>query len=68
MNAAAPQETLDWISKDFADILPQNDVVQVLGDSADPEPLLAHMPHISFTFKAGAYARLKELIDVVNDF
>ena len=68
LNTVAPQDTLDWISKDFADILPEGDVEQAVSDPKDPEPMLVQMPRISFTFKSGAFARLKELIDVVNDF
>lgn len=68
LNAVAPQETLEWMGEDFADIMPENDVTQLPGDPNDPEPMLAQMPRITFTFKSGAFARLKELIDVVNDF
>ena len=58
---------LDWIRHDYTDIMPKGDLVQLEEDSADPEPLLAAMPRLNFTLKRGDYARLKDLIDVVND-
>lgn len=68
LNNPASQELLDWIRADFADLMPLADLEQkVDGDGSDPEPMLAQLPRLSFTFRSGAYARLKELIDVVND-
>ncbi|MBQ2814404.1 MAG: TIGR00730 family Rossman fold protein [Akkermansia sp.] len=68
LNNPASQELLDWIKADFADLMPLSDLEQnVDGDDSDPEPMLAKLPRLSFSFKSGAYARLKELMDVVND-
>ena len=41
--------------------------VEIIGDENDPEPALAQMPRLHFTFKRGDYARLKDLIDIIND-
>lgn len=60
-------ETLQWLREGFADLMPQGDLVQSPGGSDDPEPLLASLPRLAFTLKRGNYARLKELIDAIND-
>ncbi len=58
---------LNWMRFDYTDIMPDGDLVQMEGDDADPEPMLAALPRLRFTLKRGDYARLKDLIDVVND-
>ena len=58
---------LDWIRYDYTDIMPKADLTQIIGDENDPEPALAQMPRLHFTFKRGDYARLKDLIDIIND-
>lgn len=60
-------KTLAWIRETFTDIMPQGDLELLESDSADPEPLLAALPRLHFTLRRGNYARLKELIDVIND-
>lgn len=62
-----PQDNINWMFKDFGDIMPLGDLKQLDSDPTDPEPLLAPMPRLHFTFKRGLYARLRELIDVIND-
>ena len=62
-----PEKLLEWICHDFTDIMPQNDLLQLEEDEADLEPMLAVLPRLRFTLKRGDYARLKDLIDVVND-
>ena len=60
-------ESLQWLRDDFADLMPQSDLLQSPQSEDDPEPKLANLPRLSFTFKRGNYARLKELIDAIND-
>lgn len=68
LNTEVSEELLNWMRADYADIMPLGDLVQRLGgDDSDPESKLSQLPRLSFTFRSGAYARLKELIDVVND-
>ena len=62
------EEQLDWMRRDYADIMPQGDLQQFTeGDPTDPEPRLAELPRLRFVFKRGAFPRLRELIDVIND-
>lgn len=58
---------LDWIRYDYADLMPKADLIQLSVDEEDPEPALASMPRLRFTLKRGDYARLKDLIDIIND-
>lgn len=58
---------LDWIRADYEDLMPKGDLEQLAGDSADPEPALAALPRLRFTLKRGDYARLRDLIDIIND-
>lgn len=58
---------MDWIRHDYTDIMPANDLVQLEGDENDPDPRLAACPRIRFTLKRGDFARLHDLIDIVND-
>ena len=60
-------ETLQWLRSDFADLMPQEDLQLLPRGEDDPEPLLAELPRLSFTLQRGNYARLKELIDAIND-
>ncbi|MCH5284519.1 MAG: TIGR00730 family Rossman fold protein [Akkermansiaceae bacterium] len=61
------EKNLAWIRESFADLMPQGDLVQQEQGAEDPEPLLANLPRLHFTLKRGNYARLKELIDAIND-
>ena len=40
---------------------------QLAGDEHDPEPMLVNLPRLRFTLRRGRYARLRELIDAIND-
>ena len=60
-------KTLDWIRKTFADLIPKADLVQLSCDETDPEPRLVQLPRLRFTLRRGNYARLRELIDLIND-
>jgi len=62
-----PEKYLGWMMKDYADLMPKQDLVQMTGGSHDPEPILASLPRLCFTFRRGDYSRLRELIDLVND-
>ena len=61
------EKALDWILHDYTDIIPKGDLVQLEDDADDPEPQLAALPRLRFTLKRGDFARLKDLIDIVND-
>lgn len=61
-----PVDRLEWMRRDFPDVMPAGDIVQLPSDSGDPEPLLARFPRLRFTFRRGDYARLRELIDYIN--
>lgn len=67
VNERVPERLMDWIRHDFEGIMPKQDLRQEGEDASDPEPALACLPRLRFTFKKGLYAQLKELIDVVND-
>ena len=58
---------LDWIRADYEDLIPKGDLEQKMGDAHDPEPALSALPRIRFTLRRGDYARLRDLIDVIND-
>jgi hypothetical protein len=58
---------MDWIRHDYTDLMPKDDLVQMDDDTKDPEPALAALPRLKFTLKRGDYARLKELLEAVND-
>lgn len=60
------EQRMGWICQDFPDLMPAKDMVQLSSDEHDPEPLLAGLPRLRFTFKRGDYARLRELIDYIN--
>lgn len=60
-------KSLEWIREGFADLMPQGDLEQETSGKDDPEPLLAALPRLHFSLRRGNYARLKELIDVIND-
>lgn len=62
-----PEKLLEWIRHDYTDIMPIGDMLQLEEDGDDPEPMLAALPRLRFTLKRGDYARLKDLIDIVND-
>ena len=59
--------SLPWLLEDFADIMPFKDLQQLPQDSSDPDARLGYLSRLKFTFKRGNYARLRELIDAVND-
>lgn len=62
------EESLAWMHHDFRDLMPVDDLIQMEeGDPRDPEPMLATLPRLCFTLKRGNYARLRELIDCIND-
>jgi membrane protein insertase Oxa1/YidC/SpoIIIJ len=47
--------------------LPLKDMVQLESDPTDPDERLGFLSRVKFTFKRGNYARLRELIDAIND-
>lgn len=67
MHSVLADKALDWIRHDFAALMPKGDLAQLGSDPNDPEPQLAGLPRLHFTFKRGDYALLKELLDIIND-
>lgn len=67
VNDPLPERLMEWLRHDYADIMPKDDLCQLDGDGEDPEPALASLPRLCFSFKQGLYSRLKEFIDAVND-
>ena len=61
------ENTLKWLREAYADLMPAGDLTQTEGGADDPETLLAGLPRLHFTLRQGNYARLKELIDTIND-
>ena len=61
------EEMQQWLMTDFADLMPRADLTLHSRGDDDPEPLLSTLPRLRFTLKRGNYARLKELIDAIND-
>ena len=61
------ESSLPWLRDDFTDIMPLKDMVQLDSDPADPDERLGYLSRVKFTFKRGNYARLRELIDAIND-
>ena len=61
------EASLPWLLDDFDDIMPLKDLQQLADDQSDPDERLRFLSRIKFTFKRGNYARLRELIDAVND-
>ncbi len=51
----------------FADIMPLGDLSAREDDTDDHEPMLATLPRLRFTLRRGDYARLRELINFIND-
>ncbi len=58
---------LQQMCQEFADLIPLNDLSAREDDTDDHEPMLATLPRIKFTLQRGNYARLRELIDFLND-
>ena len=61
------EASLPWLREDFKDIMPLKDLVQLESDASDPDERLGFLSRVKFTFKRGNYARLRELIDSIND-
>ena len=61
------ESSLPWLREDFKDIMPLKDLEQLMEDHSDPEENLGYLCRLKFTFKRGNYARLRELIDAIND-
>lgn len=64
---ALEEKSLEWIRENFTDLMPKADLTQTEQGADDPEPMLANLPRLHFSLQRGNYARLKELIDVIND-
>ena len=67
MNSMLSDDNLDWCRHDFADIIEKGDLAQQPNDPADPDPLLGCLPRIRFTFAMRNFARLRQMIDQIND-
>ncbi len=58
---------LERMRQEYADIMPKGDLVQLDGCSEDPQSSLASLGRLRFHFNLGDYARLRQLIDDIND-
>ncbi len=67
MHDAISAELFEEIASDYADIMPKGDLVQLDGCAKDVESQLAHLPRLRFTFNLGDYARLRQLINDINE-
>ena len=61
------ETSLPWLREDFKDIMPFKDLEQLESDHTDHDERLGFLSRVKFTFKRGNYARLRELIDAIND-
>ena len=67
MNGTISADALDWARHDFADIIEKGDLVQQENDPHDPDNMLGCLPRLRFTFGMRSFARLREMIDHIND-
>ena len=67
MNSALSEDNLDWCRHDFADIIEKGDLAQQDNDPADPDPRRGCLPRVRFTFAMRNFARLRQMIDQIND-
>ena len=61
------EASLPWLREDFKDIMPLKDLEQLESDHTDHDERLGFLSRVKFTFKRGNYARLRELVDAIND-
>ncbi len=61
------EQALSVLAEKFKDILTAGDLKQLANDPSEKEELLRHMPRLVATFKHGNYARLRILIDAINN-
>ncbi len=58
---------LERMRLEYADIIPKGDLVQLDGCCKDHQAALADVPRLRFRFNLGDYARLRQLIDDINE-
>ncbi len=61
-----PKSTLSLIRDEYSDILP-NGITQLMHDEQDCDCNLCDLPRLKGQFTPGNYARLRQLIDEIND-
>ncbi len=67
INKGLSDESITKLSANYDDILPAGDLQLLSCDPAEKEHLLCEMPRLVATFKHGNYARLRMLIDDINN-
>ncbi|MDO5450923.1 MAG: LOG family protein [Akkermansia sp.] len=67
MNRPLTGDSMEWLQHDFQDIIAAPDLQQMENDGNDPQPVLAPLPRISFSFARRNFARLRQMIDAIND-
>jgi uncharacterized protein (TIGR00730 family) len=68
LNRAPTDELIDRLNRDFADIVAEGKVTQTepLPEEAD-DPDMLELPRLLVRFNREDYARLRQMIDVIND-
>ncbi len=67
MNSPVSEECLAQLKQEYADIMPKNDLVQLEGCERDHEEAIASLTRLRFSFNLGDYARLRQLINDINE-
>lgn len=67
LNSGISEEALTKLASNYDDILPAGDLQLLEGDPEEKEILLRDMPRLVASFKHGNYARLRMMIDDIND-
>jgi len=68
LNNAAPPALIDRLNRDFADILTDRQILESepLPEEAD-DPGTLHLPRLLVRFKREDFARLRQMIDLINE-
>lgn len=67
MNTPLNEDSMDWLRHDYKDIIYKDDLEQLENGENDPEPILGQLPRLRFSFARRNFARLRQMIDSIND-
>ncbi len=67
LNSSISNQELSQLTEDYQCILPKGDLRLQDSDPTEKEELLRHLPRLVATFKHGNYAKLRQLIDTINN-
>jgi hypothetical protein len=62
-----PEGFVEELTREFADILLEGRIVQTRALEAEDEPVLEALPRLVFAFDRTHFARLRQLIDRINE-